>query len=510
MNTKSNSPLVIVVVKSAGIYIFSSLFIFLFTGDIFISSGVSILIATLYFLFAHNKETARNLFHPLSYFLLVFGFLLFVIPAVMVAISPSSISSHVLRFPDENLAIVSLLITASFSMFVVGYKLPLGKRIARIVPLLGFPKKLPRSQYLLTALLLYGVGWSARITAWGAGLHHKNPNLGESTTMVSSVLQPLSVFATLSFLVLILIRFRTARDKHLVSPFNAFVVVLIILEVFAGLVDGSRTLMIIPLVYVAFVYNYTYRRIKYRHVIVGVIVLVTILAPLATIFRVSYYETLDESGASLGGAARTLEEIYERNEGWKYRNTVDSVIRRLSSQLESVLVVYDSVPRRVDYAEGSMLFPGALINVIPRLFWADKPIIIPGREFAQIFWGINMGELFATNIGLGWIGESYYNFGWFGLGIPLILGAILKFFVTRLTAYSRIEVNWLPRLYFALFVVIDFGTLFYYPSGLLRSAILYLMYLSILNFSFPQVLRFSLYQSDISKERFPVGLGNAS
>ena len=488
MKLNSSSSLSGLIVASASICFLFTLVMTLYNDDVLISFGASFLLATFYFLFASNKETTGNLFHPYSYFILSGGLLSFGLPVLLVAINPFSFSS--LRMSTENLAIVSFLITASFIIYVAGYRLPIGKNLARMVPLFGFPKRPPRRQYIFTAYVLYGIGWLARTTAWGLGHHHKNPDLGEAITLVSSVLSPLSIFATLSFVVLLSDYFSRAKEGRVINPFGVFVMALIFLEVLAGMADGSRTKMILPLLYVGFVYNYAFKPVKWRHVIAGIVILVTILAPATTVYRKAYYEVLDIGGASLVGASATFSKVSGDGAEMQYENIIDSVTGRFSSLLEGALVVYDKVPRQIDYAEGGTFFPSAFLNFIPRLLWADKPMFNPGRIFAQVFWGVGIGELYATNMGIGWIGESYYNFGWFGLGIPLVLGVILRFFVVRLDAYSRIEVTLMPRLYFVLFLVTAIGSFHYYPSGLLRSTIFCLVYLSILNHGFPRMIRF--------------------
>jgi len=341
---------------------------------------------------------------------------------------------------------------------------------------------------VFSALALYAVGWIARISAWSLGLHHMNPDLGESVAIVSSVLQPLSIFAPLSFFVLLSDRVSRARNNNLSNPFSPFVLAIIGLEILAGVVDGSRTEMIMPLVHTLIVYNYSYQRLGVRALVISLVVLMVVLAPLATAYRTIYYESLAEQGASVSSAVTTLSKLSGSGTTEDIDNQIFRVSQRMSSLLEGTLVVYDKVPSQIDHAKGSTFFPSAFVNFVPRLLWSNKPIVIPGRDFAQIFWGVGIGEKYATNMGISWVGEAYYNFGWYGLGIPLLLGALLRFFVARLGVYSRRELQWMPRLYFVLFTVTNFGSFHYYPGGLVRGAMFILLYLSFLNYSFPKVM----------------------
>ena len=121
---KSNNHVAQVVVTSAGGCLLLSYIVYLFSGEFFESFCVSLFLGTLYFAFTVNRNIGKNLFHPYSYFLLVGGFLTFGLPMVLIAANPRSPASAIMH--TEHLAMVSLLITASFFMYLIGYKLPLG------------------------------------------------------------------------------------------------------------------------------------------------------------------------------------------------------------------------------------------------------------------------------------------------------------------------------------------------------------------------------------------------
>lgn len=479
---------------SIGLWALFSVVIYLFNREAFTSVAVAFLLATFYYLFASQKDSANNLFHPYSFFVLAGGILPFGLPAVLVAVTQNALMKRgrgldIEHMAIEHLGVVSFMVAAFFIMYVAGYKLSAGKKLARSIPLFGFSKRRPRRQYIFTAILLYGVGWLARIMAFGQGAHHMNPDLGGALTLVSSVLTPLSIFCTLSFVVLIWEKFSYAKTNVVARLFSPLVIVLIGLEVLAGIIDGSKSRMILPLVYVAFAYNYTFSRLKWRHAILGILMVIVVLAPAAMLFSMKYKDVLGESGASIEGARTSIELLGESRADGQFENLVVLVIARMSSALYGAITVYDNVPSQVDYAGGETFFPSALLNFVPRPLWADKPVYRPGREFAQTFWNKGVGEEYATNMEINMVGEAYYNFGWFGLFIAIPLGVILRFFTERVAIYSRIEKNSAPRIYFALFIVSAIGVFHYYPANLLRGALFCLLFLSILNRALPSVLR---------------------
>lgn len=478
-----------VAAASIALLLFLSCLLLLLGSDIYLSVGVSLLLGAFFFLYAVNRGTANELFCPYSYFLLKGGLVEFGLPAIYLAVVPLSRIS--LRLPIEYIPGALLLVACSFIAFAVGFRLPLGRKLALSVPLFYFPRRLSVDQYAVNALCLYGAGWVARLGAFGLGLHHMNPDLGEATTVVSSILQPFSMFAILSYIVLLYIHFTKAREQNLINPFRIFPLSLLTLEVVYGMAMGSRSQMITPFIYLAFVYNYSYRKLAWRDVVVGIAILLFVLAPLSTMFRSAHYGKLERDGASISAVGDTIKSLSGHGETFYNRNLLDSVISRLSAELEGVTIVYSKVPSRLNYAGGETFFPSIITNFIPRTLWPEKPVYIPGREFAQIFWGIGVGNQYDTNMTISWIGESYYNFGWAGLIVAGVLGAIVSFFSTRCDFYARLEFSWFPRLYFVTFLVPVIGAFHYYPAGLLRAALFQLFYLSLLNLSLPRLMRTS-------------------
>ena len=509
VKNSSNSQIPAISAASVCVFLLFLGLIFIFTGDLFLGFGASLLMTVLYFLVATNRASDRNILSPLNLFLLEGGVVSFGLPAVLVALRPDTIASLVAA--EDHLLVVSCLISASFVALVLGYRVPFGGKLAYSVPFIIFPARLSMGRYFYSALALYGIGWYARISSWELGHHHMNADLGRNVGLVSSLLQPLSVFAQLSFFVLLSINFSKARKYNSLNPFGPFTLGIIGLEILAGIVDGSRTLMIIPLFYTLVVYHYTYRQLGAKVLFTALLVVMMVLAPMATFFRGAYYETLGSKGAGVGYAIATLKEIRTDGLTDDAGNQIFNIAKRMSSLLEGAMVVYKKVPRQIDYAEGSSFLPGAIENFVPRLLWPDKPIVIPGREFAELFWKKNIGEKYATNVGIGWVGESYYNFGWFGLGIPFLLGVLLRFFMVRLKAYAALEVQWMPRLYFVMFTVTAYGSFHYYPAGLVRGALFLLLYLSILNYSLPKIVSLRRGRKLLMQEqpRFDSRLGSA-
>lgn len=65
--------------------------------------------------------------------------------------------------------------------------------------------------------------------------------------------------------------------------------------------------------------------------------------------------------------------------------------------------------------------------LIPRIIWADKPLIAPGTEFDTIF----RGYIAQSSLAIGFVAEAYWNLGWIGMFL--------------ISAMIGVEIGWLTR-----------------------------------------------------------------
>jgi hypothetical protein len=78
----------------------------------------------------------------------------------------------------------------------------------------------------------------------------------------------------------------------------------------------------------------------------------------------------------------------------------------------------------VPYARGVTLW-WAVISVVPRILWENKPIMAGGGNVASYFTGMTFAE--GTSVGIGHVMEFYINFGTIGVVVGLfVLGVIAR------------------------------------------------------------------------------------
>ncbi|NDJ11475.1 MAG: O-antigen polysaccharide polymerase Wzy [Acidobacteriia bacterium] len=97
------------------------------------------------------------------------------------------------------------------------------------------------------------------------------------------------------------------------------------------------------------------------------------------------------------------------------------------SLLDQAGNVYDKTPGQVPYQLGKS-YTFLLITLIPRAIWPEKPTVNDANRFYQVAYGMSTEEeLDGVSISVGFLVESYMNFGWPGVvfvmfGIGLFLG----------------------------------------------------------------------------------------
>ena len=99
------------------------------------------------------------------------------------------------------------------------------------------------------------------------------------------------------------------------------------------------------------------------------------------------------------------------------------------SLLQQTANVMESTPERVPYQNGR-LYSYMLVTFVPRLFWPDKPSVNDSNRWYQVAYRLTMrNDLKGVSIAVGYLTESYINFGWFGPPVVMFcLGMLLGLF----------------------------------------------------------------------------------
>lgn len=304
--------------------------------------------------------------------------------------------------PDVTLGMVAALL--GFVTLLAGYALPIGAFIGRVAP--RMKREWSAETTLAVALIAIPIGWAVimgrefRLIPYRAG---------------SGVLGALAMGASLG-IGLIALCWERYRSKVallllvLVSPptmmFNFF--------------TSSKMLFLMPLVMIAIVHVIVTRRLR-TWWIVGFLVVMSFMYPILKEYR----EYLFASGRSTVQIIANPQAALNLVEGVATSFTHDPAaymqlgLKATAARLQGLdilSVIVRDTGTRVDY-QGGWSIAYIPIGWVPRLFWPEKPALIIGGWVTENFCfpGIE------SSTGATWMGELYFNFGWLGIAIGMVL-----------------------------------------------------------------------------------------
>jgi len=146
-------------------------------------------------------------------------------------------------------------------------------------------------------------------------------------------------------------------------------------------------------------------------------------------------ETANEEAIPIERKFTKLADLVSSVTWENFTDGMDALIMRVSYVNYFALAI-ENVPNRVPYENGE-LWKGSIMHILtPRLLFPDKPVL-DDSERTRLYTGIQVsGMESGTSIGIGYVGESYIDFGPVGMFAPIFLlgvfyGLINRFFLTR-------------------------------------------------------------------------------
>ena len=113
--------------------------------------------------------------------------------------------------------------------------------------------------------------------------------------------------------------------------------------------------------------------------------------------------------------------------------TVSQKMIERTSLMHILCLIADYTPARQDYLYGKT-YGYVLPQLIPRLFWPDKPRSHIATYELAIYYGLqNEEDTNSTTIAFGLLTEAYANFGFYG---AILLGMFWGFFLKKLQVWS--------------------------------------------------------------------------
>jgi hypothetical protein len=205
-------------------------------------------------------------------------------------------------------------------------------------------------------------------------------------------------------------------DKILLAGYSGIALV-------AGISSGWLGSFVGVAIMAAAVYVYERRKLPLVAIMIG-IPIVLFLQPGKEKFRQQYWR----AGASESYVERSKFWVESSWNAWgaallnadeeQARNLANQTLGRLSL-LQQTANVMESTPERVPYQNGR-LYSYMVVTFVPRIFWPDKPSVNDSNRWYQVAYRLTVrNDLNGVSIAVGYLPESFINFGW--LGPPIVM-----------------------------------------------------------------------------------------
>ena len=238
-----------------------------------------------------------------------------------------------------------------------------------------------------------------------------------------------TIVPSVAFVILLRYYLRGAAiplDKILLAGYAGIALV-------AGISSGWLGSFVGVAIMAAAVYVYERRKLPLVAIMIG-IPIVLFLQPGKDKFRQQYWHT----GASESYVERlnfwmetswgAWGEALSNADAEQARILANQTLGRLSL-LQQTANVMESTPERVPYQNGR-LYSYMWVTLVPRFFWPDKPSVNASNRWYQVAYRLTVrNDLNSVSIAVGYLPESYINFGWFGPPVVMFcLGILLGLF----------------------------------------------------------------------------------
>ncbi len=135
------------------------------------------------------------------------------------------------------------------------------------------------------------------------------------------------------------------------------------------------------------------------------------------------------------------------------------------SYIDFLSMTLEYVPSNVPHENGDRTFRAVTHIFTPRIIFTDKPALESDTEVTAKYTGLSFTNYTYASISIGYLGEAYIDFGWYGaIAFAFVYGAVMGLFVRLLLQYKRISMILNAGL--ALMVVIP---ICYFEQALIKT-----------------------------------------
>ncbi len=393
-------------------------------------------------------------FHPLVFGVWSYIFPAFVFGGVILAMGWSD--PYYLTYvenPRYNLPLSLGYVVIGFVGMVAGFALPIGKRLSEI-----FEARIPNwkwktDEVWIPGILLLFAGIGVNIVGFLQGLigFQRVDEIG----IFDGLLVFLVIMLTEGSMLLWLAIFST---KEKTGIYYIVLFVLIALMPIRMALLGNRGSLLTMVVLIGAAFQYSGRRLTFKHTtILGIVLVFSVFFGViyGTAFRnIKGSESRMNSGDYVGQVSKTIEYLTTKDttviisEGFV---TLAERIDNLSALGVAVANYEKLAPYESNFGIENNILNDLYTSFIPRFVWADKPSTSDPRAYSDLYFNYSENSFAVTPFG-----DLLRNFG--PIGVPLGMMIIGLYFriIYEMFIKTKSPTIWKRVVYFVLLTVVSF------------------------------------------------------
>ena len=272
----------------------------------------------------------------------------------------------------------------------------------------------------LAPWILYAVGTAARIaTAVTTGRFGYVGYVQSAVTTASGYQEWLTLLGMCAPLGVAAAALQVYRES--VPGARVTLAVLFLAEIASGAVAGGKESFIVAILAVAIPFVTSRRKIHKGLLVFAVLGLLLIIVP----FNQAYRNTARAPSGTLSASQAidtvpgTLRHTIAAQDFVGVFSSSAYLILTRIREIDNPAIILQRTPTQIGFQSPAQLIEAPIVYLIPRAVWPSKPIMTPGYQFGQDYYGVP--STIYTSFAVTPLGDLYRHGGW----IPLLVGIFL-------------------------------------------------------------------------------------
>lgn len=265
--------------------------------------------------------------------------------------------------------------------------------------------------------ILYVIGSLARVAS--AATSHRFGYVGDAASAVSTATAYQQILAVLSLcppLAVAAAGLQVFRQRS--QGARVTLLVLFLTELIVGAAAGMRGNFVIAVLAVAIPYSAARNRLPKAALVVATLAFLVVVSPFTAAYRDSARggpATLTSTQAIDEAPGTLRQTVASHNMAAALPGSVDYLLQRIR-EIDSPAMILQRTPGQIAFRSPGELVEAPIADIVPRAIWPGKPIVDPGYQLNQQYYGLPATTY--TSSAITPIGDLYRHGGW----IPVVAG----------------------------------------------------------------------------------------